>query len=164
MCNSQTIARHKCTAFALQAKARAAAEARKQATASAAAAGGSGKAARLDHWLHAGIVVKVMSPALKAHGYYKQKGTVLRVIDRYLGEIEMADSGDLLRVDQAELETVIPSPGGAVLVVNGPQRGARGTLVEIDVARFQAKVKLSGSGSGSGGVWFEYEDVSKLAA
>lgn len=28
---------------------------------------------RLDHWLHEGIVVKVMSKALKEHGYYKQK-------------------------------------------------------------------------------------------
>jgi DNA/RNA-binding protein KIN17 len=40
------------------------------------AAGGgssSGSRARLDHWLHEGIVVKVMSKALKEQGYYKQK-------------------------------------------------------------------------------------------
>ena len=28
----------------------------------------------------------------------------------------MLDSGDVVRVDQQELETVIPSPGGTVLV------------------------------------------------
>jgi hypothetical protein len=28
---------------------------------------------RIDHWLHPGIVVKVMSKALRDHGYYKQK-------------------------------------------------------------------------------------------
>jgi 23S rRNA-/tRNA-specific pseudouridylate synthase len=32
-----------------------------------------GKSERLDHWLHSGIVVKVMSKELKEHGYYKQK-------------------------------------------------------------------------------------------
>ena len=44
------------------------------------------------------------------------QGEVLRVIDRYVAEISMLDSGDVVRVDQQELETVIPSPGGTVLV------------------------------------------------
>ncbi|KAF6255209.1 domain of Kin17 curved DNA-binding protein-domain-containing protein [Scenedesmus sp. NREL 46B-D3] len=35
--------------------------------------GSSSNRARLDHWLHEGIVVKVMSKALKEQGYYKQK-------------------------------------------------------------------------------------------
>jgi DNA/RNA-binding protein KIN17 len=34
----------------------------------------------------------------------------------YVGEISMLDSGDVVRVDQQELETVIPSPGGGILV------------------------------------------------
>jgi hypothetical protein len=33
----------------------------------------SSRAGRVDHWLHPGIIVKVMSKALKEHGYYKQK-------------------------------------------------------------------------------------------
>lgn len=37
-------------------------------------------------------------------------------------------AGDVVRVDQAEMETVIPQPGGAVLVVNGLHRGAQATL------------------------------------
>ncbi len=48
-----------------------------------------------------------------------------RVIDRYVGEVAMLDGADVVRVDQAQLETVIPSPGGAVLVVNGAHRGCR---------------------------------------
>ena len=32
-----------------------------------------GAKAKSDHWLAAGIIVKVMSQELKAHGYYKQK-------------------------------------------------------------------------------------------
>lgn len=42
-----------------------------------------------------------------------------------------------LQVDQAELETVVPQPGGTVLVVNGPHRGPKGALEGIDTKRFQ---------------------------
>jgi DNA/RNA-binding protein KIN17 len=75
--------------------------------------------------------------AKKLGDYYKKKGVVLRVVDKYRGEVEMTDSGDVLQVDQAELETVVPQPGGLVLVVNGLHRGARGTLLQIDTKRFQ---------------------------
>ena len=33
----------------------------------------SSRGGRVDHWLYPGIIVKVMSKALKEHGYYKQK-------------------------------------------------------------------------------------------
>eukprot|EP00198_Chlamydomonas_reinhardtii_P008872 XP_001698209.1 splicing factor-like protein [Chlamydomonas reinhardtii] len=125
-----------------------------------AAASDSGR--RLDHWLHSGIVVKVMAKELKEHGYYKQKGVVERVIDRYLGEVAMLGDGTVVRVDQAHLETVIPAPGGAVLVVNGQHRGCRGTLLSINESKYQAQVRL-GEGPGRGKeVWLEYEDVCKL--
>ena len=63
---------------------------------------------RKDYWLHEGIVVKDMSKVLADKGYYKQKCVVLKVIDKCVGEIEMLESKHVLRVDQAELETVIP--------------------------------------------------------
>jgi hypothetical protein len=74
-----------------------AAEAR--ASASAAAAG-----AISGPWLRKGIVVKVMAKQLK--DYYKLKGSVVAIRDEYIAEVEMLDSGDILRIDQAELETV----------------------------------------------------------
>lgn len=46
------------------------------------------------------------------------------MIDKYVGEIAMLDSGDVVRVDQAQLETVIPSPGGSVLVSVGGAQAA----------------------------------------
>ncbi len=87
------------------------------------------------------------------------QGEVTRVIDKYVGEITMLGSGDVVRVDQAQLETVIPSVGGSVLVVNGPLRGKKGTLLDIDTARFQAKVATADGKE----VWMEYEDICKLA-
>jgi DNA/RNA-binding protein KIN17 len=116
-------------------------------------------AQRLDYWLAPGIVVKVL--AKKLADYYKKKGVVLRVIDKYVAEVEMSDSGDVLQVDQAELETVVPQPGGSVLVLNGPHRGTKGTLQGIDTKRFQAEVKLRGGRDDGRVVWLDYEDFSK---
>jgi DNA/RNA-binding protein KIN17 len=67
-----------------------------------------------------------------------------RVRDKYVGELVMADSGDVIRIDQAELETVLPAPGGAVLVVNGHHRGLAGRLLAIDVSKYQAQVGAVG--------------------
>lgn len=55
---------------------------------------------RKDYWLHRGIIFKVMRKSLVDKGkYYKQKGVVLKVIDKYVGEIEMLETKHLLRVD-----------------------------------------------------------------
>ena len=35
-------------------------------------------------------------------------GVVVKVIDKYMAEIEMIDTGDVIRVDQAHCETVLP--------------------------------------------------------
>ncbi|MEW5296876.1 MAG: hypothetical protein WDW36_000123 [Sanguina aurantia] len=116
-------------------------------------------------WVVPGIVVKVMSKALTQHGYYKQKGVICRVVDAYLAEVEMSSTGDVVRVDQAELETVIPAPGGSVMLLGkGSHAGMTGELVAVDTARFQAQVRLQQGPSRGSLLWVEYEDVSKLAA
>ncbi|KAG8391459.1 hypothetical protein BUALT_Bualt01G0190000 [Buddleja alternifolia] len=97
---------------------------------------------RKDYWLFQGIVVKVMSRALAEKGYYKQKGVVRKVIDKYYGEIEMLETKHVLRVDQEELETVLPQIGGLVKIVNGAYRGESARLLAIDADRFCAKVQI----------------------
>ncbi|KAL7254362.1 hypothetical protein ACSBR1_008707 [Camellia fascicularis] len=47
---------------------------------------------RKDYWLCEGIIVKVMRKALAEKGYYKQKGVVRKLIDKYVGEIEMFET------------------------------------------------------------------------
>jgi hypothetical protein len=65
----------------------------------AAAAGAGGRsAAAARTWLVEGIIVKVMSKALSEHGYYKKKGAVRRVRDKFVGEIELLDSGEGQRI------------------------------------------------------------------
>uniref|UniRef100_A0A0D6R3K2 DNA/RNA-binding protein Kin17 WH-like domain-containing protein n=1 Tax=Araucaria cunninghamii TaxID=56994 RepID=A0A0D6R3K2_ARACU len=119
---------------------------------------------RKDYWLCEGIVVKVMSKGLAEKGYYKEKGVVVKVIGKYVGEIKMMESGHVLRVDQAELETVIPQIGGVVRVVNGAYRGCNARLLGIDTDKFCAKVQIEKSlYDGRLLQAIEYEDICKVA-
>ncbi|CAH8360160.1 unnamed protein product [Eruca vesicaria subsp. sativa] len=119
---------------------------------------------RKAYWLCQGIIVKVMSKALAEKGYYKQKGVVRKVVDSYVGEIEMLDSKHVLRVDQEELETVLPQIGGLVKIVNGAYRGSNAKLLGVDTEKFCAKVQIE-KGVYEGRVIksIEYEDICKLA-
>jgi len=119
---------------------------------------------RKDYWLCPGIVVKVMSKSLAQKGYYKQKGVVKKVIDKYVGEIEMLESKHVLRVDQDELETVIPQIGGLVRIVNGAYRGSNARLLSVDTEKFCAKVQVE-KGLYDGKVLraVEYEDICKIS-
>ncbi|GBG82823.1 hypothetical protein CBR_g36354 [Chara braunii] len=119
---------------------------------------------RKDYWLSEGLIVKVMSKALKEKGYYKMKGVVEKVVGKYVGEIKMLDGGDVLRVDQAELETVLPQIGGRVRVVNGAYRGEHAILLGIEPEKFCAKVRIE-KGRFDGRVLpaVEYEDICKVA-
>lgn len=119
---------------------------------------------RKDYWVCEGIVVKVMSKALAEKGYYKQKGVVVKVIGKYVGEIRMIESGHVLRVDQEELETVIPQIGGLVRIVNGAYRGCNARLLAIDTKKYCAKVQIEKSiYDGRILPAIEYEDICKIA-
>ncbi|KAM0953313.1 putative KIN17-like protein [Dioscorea sansibarensis] len=119
---------------------------------------------RKDYWLCEGIIVKVMSKALESKGYYKQKGVVKRVIDKYVGEIEMLENKHLLRIDQEELETVIPQIGGLVRIVNGAYRGSNARLLSVNTEKFCAKVQIE-KGAYDGRVLqaVDYEDICKVS-
>ncbi|KAB1217883.1 DNA/RNA-binding protein KIN17 [Morella rubra] len=92
------------------------------------------------------------------------KRVVRKVIDKNDGEIEMLESKHVLRVDQAELETVIPQIGGLVRIVNGAYRGATAKLLGVDTDKFCAKVQIE-KGAYVGRVLkaVEYEDSCKVA-
>ena len=140
-----------------------AAAANAAAAAAATAASSSGKA---DSWLGEGLVVKVINKHLADGRYYKKKGVVEQVMERYNAHVRMNESGDLLRLGEDDLETVIPAVGGRVRVLNGRGRGAAATLIAIDEARFCVQVEVeAGHRLAHGTVLerLEYEDVCKLA-
>ncbi|GKA56100.1 KIN17-like protein [Tanacetum coccineum] len=85
------------------------------------------------------------------------------VIDKYVGEIEMIESKHKLRVDQEELETVIPQIGGVVRVVNGVYHGLNARLFSVNTDNFCAKVQIE-KGVYDGRVIqaIKYEDICKV--
>jgi DNA/RNA-binding protein KIN17 len=106
----------------------------------------SSKSTKKKYWLHTGIIVKVINKKLANGAYYKTKCLVKQVIDKYTGEVQVLDdSGDILRIDQDELETVIPKViGEAVMIVNGEGRGKEGVLVSLNSEKYYGSIKVGG--------------------
>jgi len=120
------------------------------------------KKARKDYWLTEGIVVKVMSKDVCGGEYYKRKGVVRRVEDKYTGIVKMLDDSIKIKIDQDQLETVIPNPKGLVKIVNGAYRDATATVKSLDVDNFSVNLELRDGAYRGKSVQAEYEDVCKL--
>lgn len=112
-------------------------------------------------WLQEGIVVKVLSKGLKEHGYYKRKGVVCSSRNK-VGELQMLDSNDIIRVDQRELETVLPQIGGSVMVLNGRYKRQVGVLLGVNLEKYKAEIELSTASTSNSKIWLDYEDVCKI--
>lgn len=148
------------------AAAAAAAAGKTPAAAPAAAAAVGGK---VDYWLYPNLIVKLLNKKLLGGRLYKQKGVVLRVIDRYVAELRVQSSSEpsvdqtVLQIDQDELETVIPAIGKVVRIVNGPMRGEVAVLLELNEAKYQAKVRIeSGVLRGKEVDGLDYEWICKM--
>ncbi|CAL8097317.1 unnamed protein product [Orchesella dallaii] len=117
---------------------------------------------RKDFWLTNGIVVKVVTKRL-GDKYYKEKGVIVDVIDKYVGIIKMLETGHKLKLDQEHLETVIPSPGREVRILNGEYRGYSAILQSVDMDKFSVTLRInSGEFEGTTLRGIAYEDISKL--
>ena len=92
-------------------------------------------------WLMAGLVVKVL--AKQPPELYKAKGVVRSVLPGGASaQVELLDGGAAHELPASQLETVLPRPGGKVMVLAGRHRGARAVLDGIDEAAFKADVRL----------------------
>ncbi|XP_077565624.1 DNA/RNA-binding protein KIN17 [Stigmatopora nigra] len=117
---------------------------------------------RTDHWLQPDIVVKVVTKRLGAK-YHKKKAVVTEVREKFTAVVKMMETGDKLKLDQEHVETVIPAPGKAVMIVNGMYRDARAVLEGIDEKKFCAWLTLESGPHKGKRVDVAYEDFSKLA-
>lgn len=121
------------------------------------------KVNRKDYWICEGIVVKIITKKLGSN-FYKSKGVVLSVKNNYSAKVKMIETGEKLLLDQSHLETVIPSLGKLVMIVNGAYRGNTAILLQMYEHKFSCKLELK-SGPHKGNILksIEYEDISKLA-
>jgi DNA/RNA-binding protein KIN17 len=117
---------------------------------------------RKDYWLFKGIVVKVMTKKLGSK-FYKAKGEVIDVEDNYVGHIALFDEDKVVKIDQQDLETVIPAIGKDMLIVNGAYRGTKASLLEIMEDKYRVKLKIKEGLSNGRVVEIAYEDASKCA-
>ena len=123
---------------------------------------------RKDYWLYRNIVVRIISKKLSSGKYYKRKAIVDKVIDKYTAEVEVMDTsndtrdgGDILRIDQDDLETVVPKEEGQkVRVVNGKWRGSKARVQKLDKQKYVAELKLSDDDQV---IILDYEDFSMIA-
>ena len=128
----------------------------------------SSKRIRKDYWIRRNIVVRIISKKLSGGKYYKRKGVIIRVIDRYMAEVEILDTasdakdgGDLIRIDQDDLETVVPKEGKECRILNGRGRGKRAEVISLDKAKYRGTLKILDSGEIVEKM--HYEDFSKIA-
>lgn len=86
-----------------------------------------------------------------------------KVEARYVAFVNMLNSGDVLKLDQEMLETVLPAIGGRVKIVNGAYRGNTAVLKGIDVDKYCATIVIDkGAHSGRELTGVEYEDICKI--
>ena len=101
--------------------------------------------AKNEYWLQTGIIVKVTNRSLLDGKYYKSKGVVQSVIDKYGCSLKILDSGDLIQLDQDDLQTVIPkNEGDKVLVCNGIMVGKKARIVKIRKDGENADLEIEG--------------------
>lgn len=126
------------------------------------------RTSRKSHWLSRDILVRIISKKLASGKYFKRKAVVDRVLDdKFTAEVEVLDSGpnerdggDVLRLDQDDLETVVPKVGKWVRILNGPGRSKKAKVASLNAGRQLAVLQLEdGTVLESVG----YEDFSKMA-
>ena len=123
---------------------------------------------RKDYWLCRDIVVRIVSKKLVNGKFYRRKGVVNKIIDRFTGEVEILDSGpserdggDIVRIDQDDLETVVPKEGKEVRILNGRGKGRRAKVLDLDKKRYKATLKVLDDGKYLKNV--DFDDFSKIA-
>merc|ERR1711913_273501 len=87
-------------------------------------------------WLKKGIMVKILAKSL-GDRYYKKKGRVVDVTDDFAALVQLKDVGAKVRVDQDDLETVIPNVGRMVVILWGKYDGEEAELTRIDTKNFK---------------------------
>ena len=112
-------------------------------------------------WLAKGIVVRILDKTIGDGKYYRKKGVVKKVVDRFGAKLKM-DGGEKLVLDQQALETVIPKPKNKcrVRLLKGPMKGMYGILVDLDISNFKGVVALEQGMT----VKLEYDAFSKCPA
>jgi DNA/RNA-binding protein KIN17 len=73
----------------------------------------------------------------------KKKAIVIDVENKYTGVVKLIETGSIIKIDQADLETVLPAIGKQLLILNGAYRGEIAILEQINENDFNAKISIA---------------------
>mmetsp|Transcript_12737 Transcript_12737/g.15810 ORF Transcript_12737/g.15810 Transcript_12737/m.15810 type:complete len:171 (+) Transcript_12737:1091-1603(+) len=125
-------------------------------------------------WFHKGIVVKLTD---KSFGQLRKSKAVITHVSQSIigsGKLQLINKKDKnaledseVRINQTQVETVVPKLGGTVVIVSKDPsfkyRGLRCKLVDIDIDKYSVSVKLlEGGDIGRVVNQLDYENISKL--
>merc|ERR1712224_522122 len=110
-------------------------------------------------WLICGTIVLIRSRKKEHYKYYSKKGLIIDIKNSHIAVLKMLDNEDVLDFNQDELETVIPQLGTHVIVLKGNHKGKEAILIEIDLEKFQARLKIGNTAY----EWMKYDMFSKFS-
>ena len=93
-------------------------------------------------WIVKNIIVRVLNRDLAKGRFYKKKGVIVGT-QEFVAKIEMFESGKRIRIDQDDLETVIPKLGKQVLVLSGKKKGSIAIVESLDKTKYKAILEMS---------------------
>jgi len=94
--------------------------------------------------------------------YYEAKGTIIKVESMFVAIVRITGTKEALRIDQKDLETVIPALGGRVCVLCGPHKWATAALESVSPETYTVGVRLPAEAGGGLLSGLEYEQVCKV--
>ena len=111
----------------------------------AAATTSASSSSALKYWVRESIRVRVVDKHFQRGALYNKKGVVVDVIGADSFSVRMDEAGKLYEgLKHAMVETALPKRGGQVILLAGPHKLRRGTLLERHSSEERAVVQLSG--------------------
>jgi DNA/RNA-binding protein KIN17 len=101
-------------------------------------------------WLYSNLLVRIINESLGDGQYFRRKGVIAKVVDDYVAKVQVQDddddpsnfNGDMLQLDQDDLETVAPKRiRETIRMVRGKYRGMYGTVLELDKKKYLANIE-----------------------
>lgn len=114
-------------------------------------------------WMQPGIIVRIVTKQLGSE-YYEKKARIESIESPgYAAIIKLLSNGDLIRVDERHLETVVPSKSGSkVMILKGLYREQLATIVRVDEQNEKVLVTIDSRSSGSSEpIHCNFDQISK---
>jgi DNA/RNA-binding protein KIN17 len=119
-----------------------------------------------DVWIYRNILVRIITKKVAGGKYFRCKAVVETVEDA-VAEVTVTDAGDsellgdILRLEQSDLETVAPKKvDQKVRIVRGQHRGEKARAVDLDKRKYRATLEFK---DGTKLYQVDYNDFSLLA-